>query len=225
MTTTKGDGSGRVPLVRREKAAIFSGCNSHPAKVAPAGSNQSGSGGNDTAEAFDGKGRFGRLREQAGRNASERRAGLETGNVGADPAKGWGRPPSQVFFRGATRFPPVVPPGYRRRHVCPGRSSATRETPGGGCVTQPDAREGQAGPRGESQRSIVPAKPSNAGGGKGPWFKVNVAVADSQEIGVSLILQRWVSRSAFPGRPSPPIMRVSGVDWSGWEARPTNSAL
>src|SRR5580700_8244903 len=27
---------------------------------------------------------------------SERRAGLETRNVGADPAKGWGRPPSQV---------------------------------------------------------------------------------------------------------------------------------
>jgi hypothetical protein len=85
-----------IALVRRDKAAIFSGCNSHPAQVAPAGSNRSGSGGNDTAEAFDGKGRLGRLREQAGRNASERRAGLETHNVGADPANAWGRPPSQV---------------------------------------------------------------------------------------------------------------------------------
>jgi hypothetical protein len=64
--------------------------------VAPAGSNRSGSGGNETAEAFDGKGRLGRLREQTGRNASERRAGLERGNGGADPAKVWGRPPSQV---------------------------------------------------------------------------------------------------------------------------------
>jgi RNA-directed DNA polymerase len=54
-------------------------------------------------------------------------------------------------------------------------------------VAQPDAREGQAGPRGVSERSIVPAKPSNAGGGKGPQFKVNAAVADSREIGVSLI--------------------------------------
>ena len=36
---------------------------------------------------------------------------------------------------------------------------------------QPDAREGQAGPRGESERPIVPSKPGNAGGGKGPWFK------------------------------------------------------
>ena len=54
-------------------------------------------------------------------------------------------------------------------------------------MTQPDAREGQAGPPGVSERSIVPAKPSNIGGGKGPWFKVNVTAADSREIGVSLL--------------------------------------
>jgi hypothetical protein len=46
--------------------------------------------------------------------------------------------------------------------------------PSGGRVTQPDAREGQAGPPGVSERSIVPRKPVNAGGGKGPQFKVNV---------------------------------------------------
>ena len=60
---------------------------------------------------------------------------------------------------------------------------ATRETPGGGCVTQPDAREGQAGPSGESERSVVPSKPGNAGGGKGPQFKVNVRSGESREIG------------------------------------------
>ena len=80
-------------------------------EVAPAGSNRSGSGGNDTAEAFDRKGRLGRLREQAGRNVSERRAGLEKGNVGADPASGWGRPPSRISLRGATSSLSVVPPG------------------------------------------------------------------------------------------------------------------
>ena len=32
--------------------------------------------------------------DQAGRNASTRRAGLETTNAGADPAKSRGRPPS-----------------------------------------------------------------------------------------------------------------------------------
>jgi RNA-directed DNA polymerase len=39
------------------------------------------------------------------------------------------------------------------------RSHATRETPGDGGVSQPDAREGQAGSPGESERFIVPKKP------------------------------------------------------------------
>ena len=51
---------------------------------------------------------------------------------------------------------------------------------------QPDAREGQAGPCGESERFIVPAKPCNDGGGKGPQFQKNVSGADSRESGVSL---------------------------------------
>src|ERR1700694_5838995 len=38
---------------------------------------------------------------------------------------------------------------------------------------QPDAREGRAGRRGESERFVVPMKPGNAGGGKGPQFKTN----------------------------------------------------
>jgi hypothetical protein len=38
-----------------------------------------------------------RPREQAGRNRRERRAGLETFDVGADPALARGRPPSQAF--------------------------------------------------------------------------------------------------------------------------------
>jgi hypothetical protein len=39
---------------------------------------------------------------------------------------------------------------------------------------QPDAREGQAGPCGVTERFVVPLKPGNPGGGKGPQFKVNV---------------------------------------------------
>ena len=54
-------------------------------------------------------------------------------------------------------------------------NNATRETLPGDCAqSQPDAREGQAGPGRESERSIVPLKPGNAGGGKGPWFKTSV---------------------------------------------------
>src|SRR2546426_4116670 len=64
--------------------------------------------------------------------------------------------------------------GDRTQH---GRSSVE------GCVTQLDAREGQARPPGESERFIVPSKPGNAGGGKGPPFKVNVGSGDSRESG------------------------------------------
>jgi hypothetical protein len=38
--------------VRRDKAALSSGCEPHPA-TAPAGSNRSSHGGNEVAEAFD----------------------------------------------------------------------------------------------------------------------------------------------------------------------------
>src|SRR5277367_1037319 len=40
-------------------------------------------------------------------------------------------------------------------------------------MTKPDAREGQTGRPGESERFVVPLKPGNAGGGKGPQFKMN----------------------------------------------------
>src|ERR1700739_5013189 len=40
---------------------------------------------------------------------------------------------------------------------------------------QPDAREGQAGRTGVAERLVVPPKPGNAGGGKGPQFKTNAA--------------------------------------------------
>ena len=48
---------------------------------------------------------------------------------------------------------------------------------------QPDAREGQAGRLGVAERSVVPGKPGNAGGGKGPQFKTNAGRRKGQEIG------------------------------------------
>ena len=51
----------------------------------------------------------------------------------------------------------------------------TRETPTAAARDrQPEAREGQAGPTGVAERLVVPLKPGNSGGGKGPPFKVNV---------------------------------------------------
>jgi hypothetical protein len=42
------------------------------------------------------------------------------------------------------------------------------------CDFQRDAREGQARPTGVADRLVVPMKPVNAGGGKGPEFKTDV---------------------------------------------------
>jgi hypothetical protein len=38
---------------------------------------------------------------------------------------------------------------------------------------QPDAREGQAGRAGVAERLVLPMKPGNAGGGKGPQFETD----------------------------------------------------
>jgi len=44
---------------------------------------------------------------------------------------------------------------------------------------QLETREGSSGRYQVAERLVVPMKPSNAGGGKGPQFKGNVEVADS----------------------------------------------
>ena len=48
---------------------------------------------------------------------------------------------------------------------------------------QPDAREGQAGRLGVAERFVVPLKPGNAGGGKGPQFKTDAIRSEDLEIG------------------------------------------
>ena len=60
------------------------------------------------------KGRRGRLSDHAGRNASERRAGLETNAAEADPPIIRGRPPA--VGKRATQAP-TVSAGYWRRHA------------------------------------------------------------------------------------------------------------
>src|SRR6266511_438469 len=54
------------------------------------------------------------------------------------------------------------------------KAYATREAPRRGrSDDQPEAREGQAGRPGVAERFVVPRKPGNAGGGKGPQFKTD----------------------------------------------------
>ena len=52
---------------------------------------------------------------------------------------------------------------------------------------QPVICEDRAGLDGKLERLILPEKPGNAGGGKGPWFKSNARRSKGKEIGVSLI--------------------------------------
>ena len=52
---------------------------------------------------------------------------------------------------------------------------------------QPATREGRVGLGGKSERPVLPEKPGNAGGGKGPWFKSNARRSKGKEIGMSLI--------------------------------------
>src|SRR5216684_142276 len=54
------------------------------------------------------------------------------------------------------------------------KAYATREAPRRGrSDDQLEAREGQAGRLGVAERFVVPLKPGNAGGGKGPQFKTD----------------------------------------------------
>ena len=59
-----------------------------------------------------------------------------------------------------------------------------------GAKPQPDSREGQAGPPGVADGLVVPRKPGNSGGGKGPEFKEVAAGEMDRESGASLPTSR-----------------------------------
>src|SRR5258708_5480501 len=100
-------------------------------------------------------------------------------------ASGWRHRTTAGASRVATH-PCGGPAGVLATACLHRRANATREAPAAVPCAQPAAREGQAGPCGVSERFIVPVKPCNYGGGKGPQFWNNVSRADSREIGVSL---------------------------------------
>jgi hypothetical protein len=59
---------------------------------------------------------------------------------------------------------------------------------------QPEAREGEAGRAGVAERPVVPARPGNAGGGKGPQFKTDARRGEGPGDWATYQLRR-VSRS------------------------------
>jgi hypothetical protein len=124
-----------------------------------------------------------RPREQAGRNVSERRAGLEMIDAGADPADIWGRPPSSLS--GEQPDPRDDPAGVVAtacQHKENGRNTGNPSD--GRIASQLASREGQARSCGVADRLVVPMKPGNAGGGKGPDFGSVLEGIKSRESGL-----------------------------------------
>jgi hypothetical protein len=123
-----------------------------------------------------------RPREQAGRNVSERRAGLEKVRCGSRPGKGMGKA-AVAASRGTT-------PTRLRSHRGNGDGMSVHGDrtqhgkPQRWLSGQRDAREGQAGPCGVADRLVVPTKPGNAGGGKEPDFGSVREVVKSRESGL-----------------------------------------
>ena len=74
---------------------------------------------------------------------------------------------------------PYVAQGDTAERHCQRNRSSMKQKP----LNSPSFSSAQAGPGRESERFVVPQKPGNAGGGKGPQFKTSVESGDSQEIG------------------------------------------
>jgi hypothetical protein len=75
---------GGVVVCALSKVHKFSGCNTHPATLAPAGSTWSGPGGDEWPEALQENPSVRREAQRAGRNVSEHRAGPENVDAEAD---------------------------------------------------------------------------------------------------------------------------------------------
>src|SRR3981189_273928 len=110
-------------------------------------------------------------RECAGRNASERRASLEKDNAQADPTTLSGK--ADTAGRSRAKKPPSGGAGVGATACTLGKRTQHGKPQGVASDDQPDAREGQAGRPGVAERFVVPLKPGNAGGGKGPQFKID----------------------------------------------------
>src|SRR4030088_3401601 len=91
------------------------------------------------------------------------------------------RRPTRLPFRGrlirlgevSKAIRSAAAPGYWRQHVHKESVRNTGNPEAWFSDDQPEAREGQAGRPGVAERFVVPLKPGNAGGGKGPQFKTD----------------------------------------------------
>jgi len=90
-----------------------------------------------------------------------------------------------MSMRNEERISLIGPAGVLAMACMQRGPDATREAPSGDCIrNQPATRESQAGPFGVSERFIVPKKPGNAGGGKGPQLEANARSDEDGGIGL-----------------------------------------
>jgi hypothetical protein len=83
----------------------------------------------------------------------------------------WGRPTTREECE---RIGSLGPAGVVATACRRSGSDATREAPSGDrSRDQLATRESLAGPNGVAERSVLPKKPGNSGGGKGPQLKGN----------------------------------------------------
>ena len=156
--------------VRRDKAALSSGCKSHPATLQP----EAAGAAMEVTKWLKPSECVSRIGDSASVQAVTR--------VNAEQAsKRTMRRPTRRPFRGR-----LIRLGYERKSYAQPlrrgsgdsmytrKAYATREAPWRGQSNdQLEAREGQAGRLGVAERFVVPLKLGNAGGGKGPQFKTD----------------------------------------------------
>jgi hypothetical protein len=91
---------------------------------------------------------------------------------------------------------------------------------------QPEAREGKTGLHGMAERPVLPRKPGNSGGGKGPWFKGDAGSSEGEEIGVSLRTPErvwklqgaeWVATTQAAQWQRMNRLTISSVSETGWD--------
>ena len=111
---------------------------------------------------------IGRLSDHAGCNVSERRAGLETSDVGADPPVLRGRLPS-VGKR--TTQAPTDPTGVMVAARMEEEDGSNTGSPVGGAHTPTGTPRGAGWAGRVADGLVLPRRPGNAGGGKEPWFE------------------------------------------------------
>ena len=160
-------------------------------------------------EPSDSGSRYRRLREWAGRNASERRAGLERrcGEPTRYPIRegrhDWGdeRRAASVLRRGS---------GVS---LYQGKGAQHGKPDGAAVVTSNRTTgDGQTGRDRVAERFVVPSKAGNAGGGKGPQFRADVESGEVLEIGQPLAN----SAKARARRPASQAEVKEGLaPWSG----------